>query len=101
MVSLHASVCGLSCAERRDLIAVCGECRETRWRSLPQVIAACVGWLRSATHGVALRGDAREADRWLLPQRGATYPPGTPLGDSTSCHSCAWRQRKLAIEAAR
>lgn len=33
--------------------------------------------------------------------RGATYPPGTPFGDNTNCHSCACRHRKLAIEPAR
>ena len=36
----------------------------------------------------------------MQPQRGATYPPGTPSGDSTSCHSCACRQRKVAIDPA-
>ncbi len=101
-----------------------------------KLIAVGVDWLRSATHGVALRGDTpgigfaqprmawlyvetrlglaslshawRGSTRrrvgdgpWLLPYRGAMYPPGTPLGDSTSCHSCACRQRKLAIDAAR
>lgn len=66
-----------------------------------KVIAVWEDWLRSATHGVALRGDACETGPWLLPYRGAMYPPGTPLGDSTSCHSCACRQRKLAIDAAR
>ena len=35
------------------------------------------------------------------PQRGAWYPPGTPLGDSITCHSWAWRLRKLAIDPAR
>src|SRR2546423_3060885 len=32
-------------------------------------------------------------------QRGARYPPGTPRGDRTICHSCVLRARKFAAEA--
>jgi protoporphyrinogen oxidase len=34
-------------------------------------------------------------------QRGATYPPGTPLGENTICHRCARRLRNTAIDDAR
>ena len=33
--------------------------------------------------------------------RGATYPPATPRGDSTTCHNWMRRARNAAIEAAR
>ena len=32
---------------------------------------------------------------------GATYPPGTPRGDSTTCHNWIRRARNAAIDAAR
>ena len=47
------------------------------------------------------RGDVASAQPRLAAHRGTRYPPGTPCGLSTSCHSWSRRLRNTAAETAR
>lgn len=43
----------------------------------------------------------QDSKGFVAHHRTDTYPPSAPFGDSTTCHSCERRLRKVAIDAAR